>query len=156
MKNLVFGVALAPLLVALFIAFRPNLLSTSHATPVACVDDYLRAIKSHDENAYLNCLTEPVRTNLAQAYGTSGALASELRVRGHDLQGWTITEQDSPEGNRVGVWVDERHLDGPRRARYLVEYTDAGWLIIERQNPLPAAPQPEDLGQAVALPSLVP
>ena len=115
----------AALAAAIWWSARPN----GFATPQKCVDAYREALVSGNDKDYLECLGEPLRSEMR------GRLADPaLRHFADGLKGWTQLEPEI-DGARASVLVDEIRATETRRARFRLERSGQGWLIVGIDTP---------------------
>jgi hypothetical protein len=105
---------------ALWWSARPN----GFATPQKCVETYRDALVSGNGEAYLNCLAEPLRSEMR------GRLTDPaLRRSAEGLKGWTQLEPEI-DGARASIFVDEIRTMETCRTRFRLERSGQGWLIV--------------------------
>src|SRR5262245_25438214 len=110
----------AALAAAIWWSARPN----GFATPQKCVEAYRDALVSGNDQEYLQCLGEPLRSEVR------GRLADPaLRRSAEGLKGWTQLEPEI-DGARASILVDEIRATDTRRTRYRLERSEQGWLIV--------------------------
>jgi hypothetical protein len=99
---------------------RPN----GFATPQKCVEAYRDALVSGNDRDYLDCLGEPLRSEVR------GRLADPaLRRSAEGLKGWTQLEPEI-DGARASIFVDEIRTTETCRTRFRLERSGQGWLIV--------------------------
>jgi hypothetical protein len=112
--------AVAALGAAIWWSARPN----GFATPQKCLEAYRDALVSGNDQDYLDCLGEPLRSE------TRGRLADPaLRRSAEGLKGWTQLEPEI-DGARASILVDEIRATETRRTRFRLERSGQGWLIV--------------------------
>jgi hypothetical protein len=110
----------AALAAAIWWSARPN----RFATPQKCVEAYRDAVVSGNDEAYLGCLGEPLRSEMHRR------LADPAMRRSADgLKGWTQLEPEV-EGAKASILVDEIRATETRRTRFRLERGGQGWLIV--------------------------
>lgn len=110
------------------------------ASPAECVAAFGEAYKDGDAERYLNCLAEPLRSQVRRQYADMRELSQSLHRESKDTVSWAQTAGGN-EGRRAFVEVDEVRPSGTRRLRFRLERDRGGWRIaaIETPRDIPTA-----------------
>jgi len=97
------------------------------ASPSACVNAYYQAVANQDVEAMRRCLADPARRAMADDLDRG---KSQLQALAKDLKNWVQTDESS-DGPKAQLFIDERRADKRLRIRYLLEEQAGSWLITQ-------------------------